>query len=348
MAAVQGDRYLVFFCTPIASVLGTQLEHWDKKSAHRFVAKGIFTDTQVTSGRLVPDARHSFLAKEPDMLQFDPDWRFNSPGSIAPQVVSDILQQVINRVAGDCSRKHILETFKRRFAHSTGTTTGTSSSESWAESDLEWLMSQSANENAALFAEALHGGLVDMEAMNVNAAIPSWDYVNKFLAPSGFLISPPHLVTTVQFKPVAVPAHVPSLDAQANERIQRSLHDSEHQLASGKNRAAVQEILWLLETISTAFRGVEFANGNVTGKYFSKIIADLRNLNRGKTLDRVSVWLDNIYGYLSAPDGGGIRHGATLGNDELTAGEARLFCDLSRSYITFLLHEHTRLVGKKF
>ncbi|SDX89532.1 hypothetical protein SAMN05216247_102116 [Pseudomonas salomonii] len=27
-------------------------------------------------------------------------------------------------------------------------------------------------------------------------------------------------------------------------------------------------------------------------------------------------------------------------------GEARLFCDLSRSFITFLLHEHTRLVGK--
>jgi hypothetical protein len=135
------------------------------------------------------------------MLQFDPDWRFNSPGTVDSKVVSDVLQQVINRVAGDCSRQHILETFKRRFAQSTGSTTGTSTSESWAESDLEWLMSQSANENAALFAEALHGGLVDMEAMNVNAAIPPWDYVNKFLAPSGFVISPPHLVTTAQYKP---------------------------------------------------------------------------------------------------------------------------------------------------
>ncbi|MDC6378858.1 hypothetical protein BW687_001510 [Pseudomonas graminis] len=282
------------------------------------------------------------------MLQFDPNWRFNSPGTVDPEVVSDILQQVINRIAGDCSRKHILETFKRRFAQSIGTTTGTSSSESWAESDLERLMSQSGNENAALFAEALHGGMADIEAMNVNAAIPPWDYVNRFLTPSGFAISPPHLVTTAQFKPIAVPAHVPSLDAQANEKIQRSLHDSEHLLASGKSRAAVQEILWLLETISTAFRGVETANGSVTGKYFSKIIADLRNLNRGKTLDRVSAWLDNIYGYLSAPDGGGIRHGAALSNDEMTASEARLFCDLSRSYITYLLHEHTRLVGESF
>jgi hypothetical protein len=285
------------------------------------------------------------ITEETAMLQFDPNWRFNSPGTVDPEVVSDILQQVINRIAGDCSRKHILETFKRRFAQSTGTTTIASSSESWAESDLEQLMFESASENAALFAEALHGGLTDVEAMNVNAAIPPWDYVNRFLAPSGFVISPPHLVTTAQFKPIAVPAHVPSLDAQANEKIQRSLHDSEHLLASGKNRAAVQEILWLLETISTAFRGVETATGSVTGKYFSKIIADLRNLNRGKTLDRVSAWLDNIYGYLSAPDGGGIRHGATLRNDELTAGEARLFCDLSRSYITYLLHEHTRLVG---
>ncbi|WP_122677853.1 hypothetical protein [Pseudomonas viridiflava] len=282
------------------------------------------------------------------MLQFDPNWRFESPGSMGADVVSDILQHVINRVVGTCSRKHILETFKRRFAQSIGTTTGTSSSESWAESDLETFMTQSAGQNAALFAEALYDGLADINSMDVNAAIPPWPYVNKYLAPCGFAIAPPNLITTVELTPIPVPQNVPSLDARANEKIQRSLSDSEHMLASGKNRAAVQEILWLLETISTAFRGTGFPDGNVTGKYFSTIIGDLRRLNKGKTLDRVSVWLDSIYGYLSAPDGGGIRHGASLNeHQELTAGEARLFCDLSRSFITFLLHEHTRLAGIK-
>lgn len=283
------------------------------------------------------------------MLLFDPIWRFESPGTIGADVASDILQHVINRVVGPCSRKHILETFKRRFAQSVGTTTGTSSSEDWAESDLETFMAQSAAQNAALFAEALYDGLADIESMDVNAAIPPWHYVNKYLAPCGFAIAPPNLITTAELKPIPVPQNVPSLDAKANEKIQRSLSDSEHMLASGKNRAAVQEILWLLETISTAFRGTEFPDGNVTGKYFSKIIGDLRRLNKGKTLDRVSAWLDSIYGYLSAPDGGGIRHGASLSeHEELTLGEARLFCDLSRSFITFLLHEHTRLEGKKF
>ncbi|MDT4869500.1 hypothetical protein FQZ97_1045320 [compost metagenome] len=109
-------------------------------------------------------------------------------------------------------------------------------------------------------------------------------------------------------------------------------------------RAAVQEILWLLETVSTTFQGVEYADGSVTGKYFSKIIGDLQRLNQGRTLGHVLHWMTNLYGYLSSPSGGGIRHGAMLNaNLELNEGEARLYCDLTRSYIAYLLHEHARL-----
>ncbi|MCY1549928.1 hypothetical protein D9M68_861340 [compost metagenome] len=54
--------------------------------------------------------------------------------------------------------------------------------------------------------------------------------------------------------------------------------------------------------------------------------------------------MTNLYGYLSSPSGGGIRHGAMLNaNLELNEGEARLYCDLTRSYIAYLLHEHARL-----
>ena len=143
------------------------------------------------------------------------------------------------------------------------------------------------------------------------------------------LLGAAHAINTYWSRP-----YLPSLDTQANERIQRSLSESETFLITGSYRAAVQEILWLLETISTAFQGAEYPDGNITGKYFNKIIGDLRRFNRDRTLSRVVDWMENMHGYLSSPGGGGIRHGALLNeNVEITEIEARLYCDLTRSYI---------------
>ncbi|MGJ8749438.1 hypothetical protein [Burkholderia pseudomallei] len=144
-----------------------------------------------------------------------------------------------------------------------------------------------------------------------------------------YAIDPPVLRMGALVTPVAVPTHVSSLDAQANSLIQASLSKSETFLTTGEYRAAVQEILWLLETISTAFQGAQYPDGDVTGKYFSKIIGDLRRLNHGRPLSQVVGWMESVYGYLSSPTGGGIRHGATLNSNlTLTEGEARLYCDL--------------------
>jgi hypothetical protein len=275
------------------------------------------------------------------MLNFDGQWRFQSPGTIAADVQEDILVKVIGRVATNARRQDVLETFKRRFAQAAGKTSSNSSNESWAESDLRQYMRDAA-ENAALFVEALHDGLVDMG--HFHATIPPWTYVNTVLASTGYVIDPPNLIMGSVPVPIAVPANVPSLDTQANELIQRSLSASETFLNTGSYRAGVQEILWLLETISTAFQGVEYPEGNITGKYFNKIIGDLRRFNRDRTLSRVVDWMENMHGYLSSPGGGGIRHGALLNeNVEITESEARLYCDLTRSYISFLLHEHSRL-----
>jgi len=203
---------------------------------------------------------------------------------------------------------------------------------------------QDASENAALFIEALYDGLLDTTKRLQPATIPPWPYVNQVLAPSGYAIDPPVLSMGALVTPVAVPTHVPSLDAQANSLIQTSLSKSETFLTTGEYRAAVQEILWLLETISTAFQGAQYPDGDVTGKYFSKIIGDLRRLNHGRTLSQVIGWMESVYGYLSSPTGGAIRHGATLNSGlTLTEGEARLYCDLTRSYINYLLHEHAQL-----
>lgn len=275
------------------------------------------------------------------MLNFDGQWRFQSPGTIASDVQEDILAKVVGRIATIARRQDVLETFKRRFAQAAGKTSSNSSNESWAESDLRQYMRDAA-ENAALFVEALHDGLIDMGQFH--AVIPPWHYVNTALAPSGYMIDPPNLIMSNVPVPISVPANVPSLDTQANELIQRSLSDSETFLNTGSYRAGVQEILWLLETISTAFQGAEYPEGNITGKYFNKIIGDLRRFNRDRTLSKVVDWMERLHGYLSSPGGGGIRHGALLNeNVEITESEARLYCDLTRSYISFLLHEYSRL-----
>ncbi|SPZ48216.1 Uncharacterised protein [Agrobacterium tumefaciens] len=51
-----------------------------------------------------------------------------------------------------------------------------------------------------------------------------------------------------------------------------------------------------------------------------------------------------LHGYLSSPTGGGVRHGVDLKEGlALEIDEARLYCNLIRSYLTFLIAEHERL-----
>jgi hypothetical protein len=61
----------------------------------------------------------------------------------------------------------------------------------------------------------------------------------------------------------------------------------------------------------------------------------------GTTMDRILEWATQMHGYLSSPKGGGVRHGTDLKDGiSLSLSESRLFCNLTRSYITFLLNEH--------
>lgn len=66
----------------------------------------------------------------------------------------------------------------------------------------------------------------------------------------------------------------------------------------------------------------------------------MRRIAKGSTLERVLEWVTNVHGYLSSPTGGGVRHGLDLNAGVLIgANEARLFCNLIRSYISYLLSE---------
>jgi hypothetical protein len=185
-----------------------------------------------------------------------------------------------------------------------------------------------------------------LQARNPEIVLPELSILNRLLqeAGAGFQIVPPDLVSTTELAQVAIPERAPSLDEEAELLIRQSLKQSEQLLAEGRTRQAVQEILWLLETVATAFQGINLGTGSVQGKYFNKIAEELRRHNRGKTLDQVLSWLTTLHGYLSSPTGGGIRHGTDLARGSaVQPNEALLYCNLIRSYITFLLAEHERL-----
>jgi len=278
------------------------------------------------------------------MLKFNGAWRFDSPGRIADGVVSEC-SRLIGKIATQGKRQEILEHFKTYFADAAGTTSSWSSDAGWAETDLDRYM-RDAGANAPLFIEAFYDACEALQRSHPDYAFPDVSMTNRVLSHhnAGYQIHPPHLISQNPQEAIEVTHEPLSLDQQAQEIIQQSLKQSEQLLSEGRERQAVQEILWLLETVSTAFQGLDTGNGTVQGKYFNKIADDLRRHHKGKILDQVLAWVTTLHGYLSSPTGGGIRHGADLKTGVvIQPNEARLFCNLIRSYISFLMAEHARL-----
>jgi hypothetical protein len=278
------------------------------------------------------------------MLKFNSGWRFDSPGEIPVGVINEF-SSLIGKIAAQGERQRILEHFKSYFAGAAGTTSSWSSNCGWAETDLQNYMEQAAH-NAPLFIEAFWDACEAIHQKSQSIAVPELSRINRILQEhsSGYHIQPPDLVSHNYHQNIVVSAPAKSFTEQAQDIIQSSLRDAEQLLAEGRHRQAVHEILWLLETVSTAFSGLETETGTVQGKYFNNIARDLRRLHRGQTLDQVLSWITALHGYLSSPTGGGIRHGADLRADIAThPNDARLYCNLIRSYISFLMQEHERL-----
>ena len=277
------------------------------------------------------------------MLEFKGKWRFESPESLEPEV-KNTFGELIERICGQGMRKRILEHFKSHFASAARVPYYPSSDEGWAATDLENLMSGAA-ENAALFIEAFYDACEDLEKDHPEMARPGVERINRILsdAGAGFQIDPPRLIATRVLVPITVPNEVPSLDKQAKVTIDEALEASERSLSEGNGRQAVQEVLWLLETFSTAFRSEKILEGSIQGRYFNKIIDELQRRGRGHQ-KQILQWMMNLHGYLSSPTGGGVRHGVDLNEGlELGINEARLYCNLIRSYLTFLISEYERL-----
>lgn len=280
------------------------------------------------------------------MLKFDNAWRFDSPGPL-PIESKDALWALITKIIAQRGEQAITEQFKLFFGAAAGETVHRSSDRGWAMSDLRSHF-DSAAENAPLCLEAFYDSLLGIPNRFPDLAMPDLDHVNMILArtDSGFQIVPPNLVSTRAYPSVQVVAVPATLEKQARDLIEKSLTQSQTFLDNGQYKQSVLEIMWLLESIITAFRGVEIDESTVQGKYFNVIAKELRASLSGSTLDRALGWLAELHGYLSSPTGGGLRHGMDLNKGRsIGASEARLYCNLMRSYISFLLDEHERLAS---
>lgn len=271
--------------------------------------------------------------------------------SISGAAVEDFLS-LIRKTAAQGDLKNFLEHFKGYFCLANGNPHFQSSSTSWSQTDLEREMYQ-ASENAPLFLEAMFSACVAILNRSDELFAPDASIINEVCQNNkiGYYISdnePPELKLRDKDVIIAVPIEEKPivLGAKGKEILQNSLKRSDELLSEGRGREAVQEALWLLETVSTAFRGLDSESDTIEGKYFNRIVKELRQAHSGSTLDRVLEWALSVHGFLSSPTGGGVRHGLDLqAGLELSMNDARLFCNLIRSFLSFLLTEHGRLLN---
>ena len=286
-------------------------------------------------------------------LKFPGTWRFKPPpdGSFANQsipgsMLADCIE-LIMKVATQGDRQEVLEHFKGYFCGVCGVSHFWSSSANWAETDL-LIYAQDAAANAPLFIEAFYDACESFDGKDSEVWVPDVELINEVLMKHevGYVVRPPRLEPRDCIAPVVPVAEPPpTLTERAADILHTSLTRSDQLLSQGRGREAVQEVLWLLETVATAFRGLETATGTVEGKYFNQIVSELREIDTSSTLKHALESVVRLHGYLSSPTGGGIRHGLDLNAGvQIDDNEARLFCNLIRSYLSFLLIEHQRLV----
>ena len=200
----------------------------------------------------------------------------------------------------------------------------------------------SAGDNAPVFISAFWDGCAQIQTAHPEIGLPDADVVNQILYEHEvpYEVRPSALLARHPQTPIVVQTPQKSLGQHANELIHTSLDQADRLLLEQRPRQAVQEILWLLETVSTAFQGQESGSGTIEGKYFNEFIRALRKNNGGSALAEALGWMTKMYGFLSSPGGGGVRHGTQLAADvSPSLREAHLYCNLTRSYINYLLAE---------
>lgn len=261
-------------------------------------------------------------------------WRFDTPGAMTPTAI-DAFNDLVHKIAAQGETWNLIELFKAKFAGSWSR----SSTESWATSDLRDRMHEAAM-NEPVFIAAFWAGCQEVASRYPNVGLPSADVVNRLLLEHGspYELVPPALTLRSQAAGAVMAPPAPDVGERARSRIDASLAEADRLLAERRPRQAVQEILWLLETVSTGFQGQESGSGTIEGKYFNRIVGELRREHREKPFAEALGWIVKLHGFLSSPSGGGVRHGTQLDDGiDVTMDEAFLYCNLTKSYVHYLL-----------
>jgi hypothetical protein len=290
---------------------------------------------------LAGDAQHNRDETHNMTLSMPAAWRYGAAVPMAPAAVH-AFNALVHTIASQAeSSWAIFELFKAKFTGGHNR----SSNESWAISDLHTAM-MAAADNAATFIAAFWDGCAQVAGGHPEIGLPDADVVNQILYEHEvpFELRPPALLARHPQTPIVIQAPEKPIGERALALIHSSLDQADRLLLEQRPRQAVQEILWLLETISTAFQGLDSGTGTIEGKYFNEIVRNLRRHNHGTALAQALDWMSKMHGFLSSPSGGGVRHGTQLSADvSPSLKEAHLYCNLTRSYINYLLAEIAEL-----
>jgi len=287
-------------------------------------------------------------------LQFDGAWRFTPPqlADGTPATITNDARwaflELARRAAGQSAdRQSILEIFKRPFARAASRSYSPSSTESWAEDDLSSLMSEAAA-NAPIFLAAMFEACETLRARGFVA--PDVALLNRACAENNlpYRIEGNRLLIDGGSAPIVeVQPAAPSLAARAREILERSLARADELIAEGRLVDAVREVQWLIESVSTAFAASEIEGRVIEGGYFNEIAGRLRRAAPGTPLAFALRGAETLQSWLSDPAGGGLRHGLAFERTApMTQTEARLYLNLTLSYLDLMLREHERIAGQ--
>jgi len=286
-------------------------------------------------------------------LTFDISWELTPPQDSSSYVNSkvpvDAIEQfyaILTRAANRTNDpEEVYYLIRAEFSEAMGLPVYRSSSLYFAPSDAKAAMERAA-ENAPIFISAFYGVCKQIKKQFGSKAAPSIPVMNRLLEMHrlGYIIAPPNLVLREQVE--VVPVQSSTVLEQAQARFREAIERSRVLLEDDKGDEAVAQIWWLLESIMLSFSGCNMNGQEISGSYFNEVTKSLkRSAGDGEVMGAVARWLEALQSYLSGPSEAGIRHGSHLHREGLKKHEAELLCNLTRSYISYLLSEYELLTA---
>ena len=280
-------------------------------------------------------------------LTFDIAWELMPPQDgtyINSKIPLDALEQFFGILTRGANRtddaEEVYYIIRAEFREAMGQPVYRSSSLFFASGDARTAMDDAAV-NAPVFISAFYGACRRIKKQFGSKAAPSVPVMNRLLELHrlGYIIAPPNLVLRDQVEVVQVQSSTVLEQAQA--RFREAIERSRVLLEENKGDEAVTQIWWLLESIMLSFSGSNVNGQEIAGTYFNEVAKSLkRAAGDVAVLGVVARWLEALQSYLSGPGEAGIRHGRHLHMESLKKHEAELFCNLTRSYISYLLSEY--------